>query len=143
MSLDENKAAVSRYFTEAWNNQNVAVVDDLFVADYVIHQGGQSLPIGREMLKEGILTIRRAFPDFRMRIDHLLAEDDRVTALLTNEGTHRGDLSLPDLGRTLPATGRRVLFTEAALFRFAAGRIAEAWYVSDRLAMLRDLGAVS
>lgn len=138
-----NSDVVRRYFTEAWNGGNVAVVDEMFVADYVIHQGGQTIPVDREMLKGGILAIRRAFPDFRMQIDHLVSEGDRTVALLSNEGTHHGELVLPDLGRTLPATGRRVTFTEAALFRFADGWIAEAWYVSDRLAMLRALGAVA
>lgn len=143
MSNSDNKDVVRRYFTEAWNNRDVAVVDDLFVEDYVIHQGGQTIPVGRQALKDGILAIRSAFPDFNMRIDHVIAEDDLVAAFLTNEGTHNGELMIPDLGRSLPATGRRVLFTETALFRFTDGRIAEGWYTSDRFAMLRGLGAVS
>lgn len=138
-----NSDVVRRYFTEAWNAGAVAVVDELFVDDYVIHQGGAAMPVTRETLKGGILAIRGAFPDFQMHIDHVVADGDRVVAMLSNEGTHQGELMLPDLGRSLPPTGRRVSFTEAALFRFTDGRIAEAWYVSDRLAMLRALGAVS
>lgn len=142
MSIDENKAIVQRYIEELWNGRNLAAADQLFAADYTIHQGGQAIPATPEFLRQSIATIINGLPDLRMTIDHLIAEGDLVVANWTNRGTQSGELQLP--GRqTLPPSGREVTFTESATFRIAESRIAEVWYVSDRLTMMQQLGAIS
>ena len=55
---------------------------------------------------------------FRIELNDVLANDERAVALTTNRGER--------LGRTL-------VYDEAAVFRLAAGKIAEAWlYVDDQ-----------
>lgn len=141
MAIDENKAIIRRYIEELWNGRNLAVADQLFAANYTIHQGGQLIPATPEFLGQSIATIISGLPDLRMAIDHLIAEGDLVVANWTNRGTQTGELPLPGQ-QTLPPSGREVTFTKSATFRIAESKIAEVWYVSDRLTMMQQLGAI-
>ncbi len=37
MSTEENKALLRRLYEEVWNQGNMATVDELLAADYVLH----------------------------------------------------------------------------------------------------------
>ena len=80
-------------------------------------------------------AVRGAFPDWRNRIDEILAVEDRVVARMTWSGTHRGRLG------EIEPTGAHVEYCGAAFFRLAAGAIEEAWVVGDTHALWRALGA--
>jgi predicted ester cyclase len=114
----------------------------LFAPNYTIHQAGQSIPATPEFLRQSIGGILSAFPDLRMSLAHLIAEGDLVVANWTNRGTQTGEFQVPGQPG-LPASGREVTFTESATFRIADSKIAEVWYVSDRLTMMQQLGAIS
>jgi steroid delta-isomerase-like uncharacterized protein len=92
---------------------------------------------GAQALKEVSLTLLRAYPDLRLTVEDLIAEDDKVVGRTVVTGTHRGDY----LGIT--PTGKTVKYDEIFIFRFEDGRIAETWGVVDVLAQLRQLGAVT
>lgn len=62
----------------------------------------------------------RAFPDWRWRRIHLVAEDDRIAAHLRAGGTQTGAF------RGIAATRRHVNVAEFAIYRLAAGRVVEA-----------------
>jgi predicted ester cyclase len=142
MSVDDNKAIARRYVEELWNARNLAIAEELFSPNYTIHQAGQSIPANPGFLQQSISTILTAFPDFQMSIGQVIAEGDLVVVNWTNHGTQRGELQLPGQ-QNLPASGREVTFTESATFRIENSKIAEVWYVSDRLIMLQQLGAIS
>ncbi|MER5352384.1 ester cyclase [Kitasatospora sp. NPDC002551] len=90
---------------------------------------------GAQALKQVFTTLLRAFPDLRVTVEDVIAEEDKVVSRNTVTGTHLGDY----LGR--PATGRAVRYDEIFVFRFTAdGRIAETWGVVDLLSQLRQLG---
>jgi predicted ester cyclase len=74
-----------------------------------------------------------AFPDYRWEIRHLLVDGDWLAGHFVDTGTHRG----PFLG-ILP-TGRAVETQEFALYRVAAGRIAEVWGTVDELRLVEQL----
>src|SRR5215472_4950600 len=57
-----------------------------------------------------------AFPDFRLVIDDLVADADRVAFRWTFNGTHRGPLA------TIPASGKQVsVSNNVGIFRIADG----------------------
>ncbi|HAO31547.1 MAG TPA: ester cyclase [Candidatus Competibacter sp.] len=143
MPVSQNKAIVQRYIEAVWNQRQLDGIDTLFEENYTIHQNGQALAINREMLKQSIRTILSAFPDFHMALDSLVAEGDRVAAYWINSGTQTGELRLPDMPQSAPPSARTTTFAESALFRIAADKIAEVWYVSDRLSMVQGLGLIS
>ncbi len=112
MSTDANKALVRRYIAEAWNNQNLAVLDEIVVD-----------PVRYRTI---ITNLHIAYPDLQFRIDALLAEGDLVAYRWTACGTH-------ELGVHLRWTGM-------SFHRIQAGKIVEDWFESDRLTLLEQLG---
>ena len=76
------------------------------------------------------------FPDFTTSIDLLVAEDDLVVGHFTTSGTHLGEL----MG--IPATGKKVSFTETHILRIANGKAVEDWGNQDDLGMMQQLGVI-
>jgi steroid delta-isomerase-like uncharacterized protein len=138
MSVDENKTIVRRFLEEAWNNQDLAVMDELLADDYVGHD--PSIPggdiRGRESLKAVLQVARAGMPDARIAIEDVLGEGDKTVVRFTVHGTHRGDF----LG--IPPSGREVKVATLLLSRFAGARIAEEWVVKDMLGLLQQIGAI-
>ena len=75
------------------------------------------------------------FPDLHSSIDVLVAEGDIVAGRMTTTGTHKGDF----MG--IPATGKKVTFTETHIVRIAKGKAVEHWGNSDDMAMMQQLAA--
>ena len=80
-------------------------------------------------------NFRTSFPDRRDIVEEVIAEGDTVGVLSRVTGTH----SAPLYG--IAATGRKVNFYEAGIFRLAQGKIVEAWFLGDEAGLLKQLGA--
>ena len=86
MQAESCKELVRRYYEELWNRWDLALADAL-IAESVIFRGSLGISVqGREGFREYMQTVRAAFPDFHNRIEELIAEDDKVAALLTYTG---------------------------------------------------------
>jgi predicted ester cyclase len=95
MSIEENKAVVRRYIEEL-NQRNASVIDEVIAESLTIqtlHHSPAFTPeaAGREAVRRGYLRNIMAFPDYRVTIEEMLAEGDRVVLYWTNRGTHQGD----------------------------------------------------
>ena len=137
MSAEENKAVSRRVAEEIFNGGNVDLADELYAPDYVLHD--PSLPEdlhGPEGIKRYAAMTLGAFPDIRVAVEDQVAEGDKVVSRWTATGTHTGDL----IG--IPPTGRRVEISGVSINRFSGGKLAEDWYQSDDLGMMRRLGVV-
>ena len=133
MGAEENKAVVRRLVDEFLNKRNVDVVDEIFAEDFVDHQGGLAPTGDRASVKQFVEAITAAFPDVRFEIDHLVAEDDRVFALVSVQGTHTGDF------QGVAATGRPIAFAGMTVMRLADGKIAERWNITDFAGLMRQI----
>jgi predicted ester cyclase len=124
MSAEANKELVRRLVDEGVNARNLDVLDE--VAAGLIARAARGW----------IGPFRESFPDFRMEIVDLIAEDDKVVAHFKCSGTHRGEWQ----GRA--PTGKRFdAVDEIYIFRVVDGRLAEATAaVEDNLARMRQLG---
>lgn len=131
MSQEENKAIVRRFFEEAWNQQNLNVIDEIFATTVVFN--GQS--ITRDALKQALAGRRTAFPDIQVTVDDQVAEGEKVSTRRTWRATHRGPY------RGVAPTGKQVNWTQISVVRFSQGRIVEDWAVADELSILQQLGA--
>jgi predicted ester cyclase len=134
-SVDENKDVMRRHVEEIWNKGNLEVADEVFHPAAITPTAPQ-LPPGPDGCKVAARIFREAFPDFRMTIEDVLGEDDKVVARYRQHGTHEGELF------GIPPTGRQVDFEEIALLRFADGRIVSSWFQTDLLTMMTQLGVV-
>lgn len=134
MSLDENKAVVRRLY-DGINARHLDVFDEVLASDYV-HRSSPEYHFDREGLKEAVVTMfLRAFPDFQVTVDEMIAEGDKVMVRWTQRGTHLG----PFLDH--PASGRPVEYSGINIFHVRNGRIAEDTPYWDFEAVTRQLRA--
>jgi steroid delta-isomerase-like uncharacterized protein len=137
MSLDENKAIIRAFVETVWNGRQLDRADELVAADFVDHAPMPGQAPGLEGIKRKWAMYLDAIPDFRITIEDLVAEGDKVAVRRTYGGTHRGG---PLLG--IPATGKRLQFGGISIFRVANGRLVEHWEQLERLALMQQLGVV-
>ena len=131
--LAANKASVRRYLDEAWNKGNLDIIDELMAPNYARYTPAGQLD--REGQKQRIAGFRQAFPDIRLEVDRILAEDDHVAVRVIIRGTHQGPL----LG--VAPTGQAVTITATDIVHIEHGKVVEHWGNMDELGLLRQLGA--
>jgi steroid delta-isomerase-like uncharacterized protein len=137
VSLEPNKELVRRLYEEAFNEGDLDLVDELVAPDVVTHNPIiLDAPTGPDSIRGGLEMIRKAFPDFHVEVEDLIAEGDRVAALLTMSGTNEGDY------RRGGATGKRGTMRAFFIWRIADGKLAESWGLADRFGFLQELGIV-
>ena len=134
MSLEENKALIHREVDDFWNTGNMAVIDEIFGADYVGHGPGSSGSL--EELKQGAAALFAAFDNIHVTIEDLLAVGDKVVKRWTGTCTHTGEY----MG--IPPTGNQVKLSGIYIFRIADGKVVEQWEYGDVLGLLQQLGVI-
>jgi predicted ester cyclase len=135
MTAEENKALVTRLIEEAWNEGNLAVIDELLAPDYVLHIDAPGAP-GREGYKQAVEMHRAAWSGLRLAIEDMVAEGDKVAMRGTLRGVHEGEY----MG--IPPTGKRATWSAISIRRFEGAQIAEEWVEMDTLGLLQQLGVV-
>ena len=130
---EANKELMQSFIDEVWNKGNLEMADEFFHPE-ASSPSAPGLPPGGAGVKFIAEQFRNAFPDYWMRIDTMIAEDDRVAARFTQGGTHEGELF------GIPATGKEATWTEMGILRIADGKVVESWYDVDMLGMMGQLG---
>ena len=133
----ENKAVVRRVIEEIVNGGNLALADTLVAPNYIYHGPGGLEFRGPEGFRQLVSVYRTAFPDLRLTIDDIIAEDDKVVVRWTGRGTHRGDLA------GIAPTGRSTTVTGMIISRLAEGKVVEDFESFDELELLRQLGVTA
>jgi steroid delta-isomerase-like uncharacterized protein len=133
----DNRELIRRFYEELWNPFDRRRIPELLTPDVAFRGSLGEEKHGHSEFVEYMATIEAAFPDFTNQVEEVISEGDRAFARLTYRGTHRGTV----LGR--PATGRRVQYAGAAVFRFRGGRIAEVWVLGDVHGLLRQLATAA
>lgn len=133
---EENKAIVRRYIEQVWNEGQLAVVEEIYGTDYVLHDPGRSGIRGSEGLKQFVAMYRTGFPDVRWTVEDQIAEGEKVVTRYTARGTHKGEF----VG--IGPTGRQATVTGILISRFAGGEIVEEWVDWDFLGLLQQMGVI-
>ena len=128
--LKHNKDTARRVYTEGLS-QGVFTVP--YTDDFVGHGGGSSTFSHEDGMKEA-KGWRQAFPDLKVSVDMIIAENDLVSVRWTATGTNTA------AGNGIPATGKSVRTSGTTVFRFANGAIAEEWTAGDALGLMKQLG---
>jgi predicted ester cyclase len=100
------------------NGKNLDDADDLYSEEHVLHPEAPGIGRGAEGMKRAFAGLHEQFPDVRVRIESMVAEDDLVAVRLTFSGTDA-------------ATGERATWPEMVFTRFADGRAVESWEITD------------
>ena len=125
-----------RIFDQAFNKGNLAIIDELLSAEATTHTVGWDVPANRLGLKQVVVTLRSAFPDLNCAINDEIVAGEKLAALWTLCGTHKGSLF------SNPPTGRLVEVQAFIFARTADGRIVDEWILVDQMSMLQQLGII-
>jgi steroid delta-isomerase-like uncharacterized protein len=137
MSTEQNKALVRQMVEEIFNRGNTGLVDNFLAPDFVEREElPPGIPRDREGVKQLTTIFRSAFPDFKVTIDDIVAEGDKVVIRATWSGTQRGEF----MG--VPPTGKSISIGVIDIIRIAEGKYVEHWGIMDRMAMMQQLGVM-
>lgn len=135
-ALEANKLVVRRFYA-ALNAQDYAAADSLVAPGYrhyVVSDTGFRA-IDWASFKAGNASARRAFPDWELTADLLVAEGEYVAVLAVGRGTHHGDFA------GVPATGRSVRLPITTFHQVRGGRLVADWEVVNTEPSMRALRA--
>jgi predicted ester cyclase len=120
---EANKQLVRRFVDEVMNQRNDDALDELAQGDFA------------ERARRWISPFGSAFPDVKMEIVELVAENETVVGHFKCSGTHSGEwLGVPPSGRRFEGVD------EIYLFRVRDGKLASAIGVEDNLSRMSQLG---
>jgi steroid delta-isomerase-like uncharacterized protein len=132
---NRNSALIARFYHEMWNRFDKSLIPVLLTED-VTFRGSLGLSKNGHAEFAGYIDfVQRAFPDFSNQIEEVISEGDKAFARLTYRGTHRGELF------DIAATGKRIQYAGAAVFRFRGDKIAEVWVLGDIYGLICRLQA--
>jgi steroid delta-isomerase-like uncharacterized protein len=137
MSPEENKDIVRRFqeaMMESIRTGNPDILLDTVHPDCAFDMPG--MPATVDGMKQALPAFHAAFPDMRVTIGEMLADGDRVAYRITVTGTHSGEL----MG--IPATGKRVTFTETHIDQIHNGRIVRHDGNWDQMGLMQQLAAI-
>lgn len=140
MTTEDNKRTVREFMERAFNEGDLAAVDEHLASTGVDYQEPSGTDF-RAHLKQVITGLRTAFPDLHFELHEMLAEGDIVAFRSTMTGTHRGPLRLGP-GPQVAATGRSISIAHMHFVRVVDGQGQGLWHLWDTPGMLRQLGVM-
>lgn len=132
--IEENRRLIETYYNELWNNWNFALADQLISPAVKFHGSVGVAVTGLDQFLAYMNLIRSAFPDFHNTIEETVAENDRVAARLSYQGTHRGVIF------GVAPTGKIIRYDGLALFQLASGKIVQGHVLGNVIDLLSQLG---
>ena len=103
------KEETTRFFErwrQAWAAQDVAALANLYAADCKVTSPMFGQMQGRSAVSESFKRLFKAFPDWKLKTDQLIIDEDRAAVVFSTNATHSADfMGLPATGRTAKVTG--------------------------------------
>lgn len=130
-SAAENEALVARWYDEAINGHDAAVLDEILAADVAHESGAFPEEPGPRFIMEALFA---GFPDITQTMDEVISADDTVVVVWTATGTHTGEF------QGYAPTGETATWTGINIFQVECGRIAGVTTELDALGRLEQLG---
>jgi predicted ester cyclase len=134
MSPHEIKALIRREMEETWLGGNPHVIHETSHAHRVTHRPVRTKTTAVEDLKATRASVRAAFSEHHITVEHLIVEGDMAAARIIVKGKHTGEF----MG--VKPTGKEIKVTANGIYRIENGKIVEDWTEWDRLSILEQLG---
>jgi steroid delta-isomerase-like uncharacterized protein len=133
MSKEVNLAALGK-FAEAVGTGNFDAFKEVVAAQSVDHDPAPGLVPGPEGYRMLFTDLRTAFPDMKVGLETMVADDESIAFAYTLTGTQTGPL----MG--FAPTGKKIKIRGMQISKFKDGKMVERWGSSDQLGMLQQLG---
>jgi predicted ester cyclase len=134
-SPDLNVQVVKRFIDEVINKNRLELIGELWAPDMVWRGGSLGEVVGIEAYaKMRAGTKRGRFEGLDLEILDIFTKDDKVLVQFTNSGRRVGKL----LGMSFKS--KHATWNGVGIYTVRDGKIAEAWFVEDVLAMMTQVG---
>jgi predicted ester cyclase len=138
MGDEQNIAAFRRVMEDGFSRGDLDAIDEVVSAEFLEHEPGPGLDLGRDGLKQIISILRSAFPNLSATVEDVVGSGEKMCFRVTFRGTQEGEM----MG--VPPSGRNATWEAVDIVRFDSdGTLLEHWGVVDRLGVLEQIGAVN
>ena len=134
MGKQANIEATQR-FGEAVNNKDYAVFAQVMAPEIKDNDPAPDQGPGPEGFVGFFKSLHAAFPDAKVEVAHMVADEDNVAIAYTLTGTHQGEF------QGVAPTGKPIRIRGMQIARFRDGKMVERWGSSDELGILKQCGA--
>ena len=134
MSAEANIAIVKTVIDE-FNRGNIDFLDEVCSANYIFH-GPTNPDWNITEIKEAILMVYTAFPDWKITLEDIFATEDKAAYRISIQGTQLGELF------GAPPTGKHMVWTALLIDHFAEGKVVAEWEWTDLLGLQQQLGLI-
>jgi steroid delta-isomerase-like uncharacterized protein len=135
-AMTEEMKAITLRAEELWNEGNMSIADEMYAPSFVNHDPFLPEVNDLESFKKYITQVREGMPDFHVKIEDMIAENNKLACRWVASGTHKKDFF------GIPASGKKATWTGMTIYRFENGMIVEGWWNKDTFAMLQQLGII-
>ena len=131
----ETNIAVTKKMGEAINKGDLNVLNEVFAPDVKDHDPAPDQGKGPEGFIQFFTEFRTSFPDLKIAVEQMVADEDRVAIAYTITGTQQGPF------QGIPATGRKIKARGVQIAKFnSSGQITERWGSSDQAGIIQQIG---
>jgi steroid delta-isomerase-like uncharacterized protein len=116
-----------------WNQGNLALIDELYAADYVRHENDGTEVTGLDAFKQIVTRVRTAYPDLNLTLGEQIVQGEMAARTWTVTGTNTGPGEFPPTGKAISINGVTVSKT-------IDGMVVEEWIYFNAATMLTQLG---
>ena len=129
----------ARFFSQwdkAWASQDVTALSNLYAGDCKVTSPMFGTMQGRSAVTESLKRLFKAFPDWSLKTEQLIADDTRAAIVFSTSATHSAEF----MG--LPATGRKAKVSGVLVLKLADGLVEEELRFYDFTALLVQVGVL-
>ena len=135
MSQEANIATTKR-MGEAVNKGDLDVLNEVFAQGVKDHDPAPDQGSGPRGFINFFTAFRAAFPDLKIAVEQMVADEDNVAIAYTVTGTQKGPF------QGIPATNKKIKARGVQIAKFDKdGKIVARWGSSDELGILQQIGA--
>ncbi|WPU91578.1 ester cyclase [Mucilaginibacter sabulilitoris] len=133
MSKETNLEALTR-FAGAVNTGNWDLMNEAVSPDNVDHDPAAGQVQGPQGYISFFKQLRTAFPDLKVELVHMVADEDNIAIAYELSGTHQGEF------QGIPPTNNPIKARGLQISKFKNGVMIERWGSSDQLGILKQIG---
>jgi steroid delta-isomerase-like uncharacterized protein len=131
--MNTNKQDITLFY-EAFNKKDPALFDRILNENWIDIPTAPGQPAGRAGVKPLLAQLTTTFPDFKVTIEEILQDGNKVIVRSEITGTQRE----PFMG--FPAKNRTMAIQAVDIHEFKDGKIVRTWHTEDWMTGLRQLG---
>lgn len=126
------KAIAQEYAERLWDDRDLSAIDELLDEEVAIRSLAGNFR-GRDAMREVVTPWMEAFPDLLVENMTIICEDDSVCIHWQAQGTHQAEFG------GIPATGKRVSYAGATIYRIREAKIVEYSCYTDMQKLIKQL----